>query len=121
MRHNVSTTIVEIDREVYNAAKRFFGVPEPASDKIFIEDARKWARTQHRAIVGPSQPEEGEIVQKQDVPRYDIIIHDCFSGGSLPARLFTQQLWQDLKPLLNDDGVLAVVSHYCITGCCMLC
>ncbi|OCH94347.1 hypothetical protein OBBRIDRAFT_770124 [Obba rivulosa] len=108
MRHNVSTTIVEIDQVVYDAARRFFGLPEPPSDKVFIEDARKWARVRHRVLEGTAQPTGDELLRKEDIPRYDVIVHDCFSGGSLPAFLFTQQFWQDLKALLNVDGIVAV-------------
>ncbi|EMD40933.1 hypothetical protein CERSUDRAFT_111514 [Gelatoporia subvermispora B] len=106
MRHNVSTTIVEIDPEVYNAAKRFFGLPTP--DQVFVEDVRKWTRLRRHVLEGGSQPAGGEVLRKEDIPKYDIIVHDCFSGGSLPAHLFTQQLWKDLKAVLEDDGVLAV-------------
>ncbi len=42
--------------------------------------------------------------------RFDIVVHDCFSGGSVPAHLYTQRFWQELKDIVTADAVVAVVS-----------
>jgi spermidine synthase len=41
---------------------------------------------------------------------YDIVVHDCFSGGAVPKHIFTLEFWKDLKMIMNPEGVLAVVS-----------
>ena len=94
IQHGLSTTIVEIDPAVYSAARDFFGVPEPAA--AYIEDARGWV--QGRASLGNET--------------YDVIVHDCFSGGGVPAHLFTTEFWSDLRSIVSPDGIVAVVSKH---------
>ncbi|KAL5483122.1 hypothetical protein ACEPAI_8351 [Sanghuangporus weigelae] len=90
MQHGLSTSIVEIDPAVYSAARDYFGVPEPSA--AYIEDARSWVHRQTTLKNGT----------------FDIIVHDCFSGGGVPAHLFTSEFWQDLNDILRPDGILAV-------------
>ena len=101
MQHGLSTSIVEIDPAVYSAARDYFGVPEP--NAAYIEDARSWVHRQASLKNGT----------------YDIIVHDCFSGGGVPSHLFTSEFWQDLKKILSPDGILAVVSS--LSQCSSLC
>ena len=107
MRHGLSTTIVEIDPAVYDAARRFFGLPAP--DSVFLEDARGWVhnRSETAKTESPSSP------QTNSVP-FDIVVHDCFSGGGIPAHLYTQQFWQELKNIIRSDAIVAVVSPICL-------
>jgi spermidine synthase len=99
IRHGLSTTIVEIDPAVYDAARSFFGLPNPGPGKVFLEDARSWA-AQKRASV--------EAGNKETL--YDIVIHDCFSGGGVPEHIFTMEFWNDLKAVIQPEGVVVVVS-----------
>lgn len=96
-RHGISTTIVEIDPAVYNAARTFFGFTDPGPDKVFLEDARSWVATKRASI----QAGNREM-------RYDFVVHDCFSGGGVPEQLFTLEFWEDLKTILRPDGVVVV-------------
>ena len=43
---------------------------------------------------------------------YDIVVHDCFSGGAVPKQIFTSEFWDDLKAIMNPEGVIAVVSFF---------
>lgn len=99
MRHNISTTIVEIDPAVYKAARTFFGLPDPAD--IFLEDVRGWA-TKKRANIDTGQ---NEIL-------FDIVVHDCFSGGGVPEHIYTLEFWSDLKAIMQPDGILVVVRPF---------
>lgn len=99
MRHSLSTTIVEIDPAVYDAASTFFGLPDPGPGKLFLEDARSWA-AQKRANVKAGNNET----------LYDIVIHDCFSGGGVPEHIFTMEFWEDLEAVIQPEGVVVVVS-----------
>ena len=96
MRHNISTTIVEIDPAVYKAAKTFFGLPDPAN--IFLEDAREWA-AKKRARIDAGHNEN----------LFDIVVHDCFSGGGVPEHIYTMEFWSDLKEVMQPDGLLVIV------------
>jgi hypothetical protein len=100
IRHGIDTTIVEIDPAVYEAARTYFGLPDPGKDRVFLEDARKWVVKRSDAI------ESGA-----NLPRFDIVIHDCFSGGGVPSQLFTKEFWGNLKRVVDTEGVVVVVCH----------
>ncbi|KAG5648860.1 hypothetical protein DXG03_000209 [Asterophora parasitica] len=98
-RHGLSTTIVEIDPAVYDAARRFFGLPNPGPGNVFLEDARGWAANKRDSI---------QAGNKETL--YDIVVHDCFSGGGVPEHIFTVEFWKDLKMVMQPEGIVVVVS-----------
>ncbi|KAI9056518.1 hypothetical protein FKP32DRAFT_1670308 [Trametes sanguinea] len=100
MRHKLDTTIVEIDEAVYDAAHRFFGLPTPGPDRLFIQDARTWVRNRSTTLA--------ESTVGSAPAQFDIVVHDCFSGGGVPGHLYTQEFWHDLKAITSSDGVVAV-------------
>ncbi|KAI1796216.1 S-adenosyl-L-methionine-dependent methyltransferase [Ganoderma leucocontextum] len=100
IRHGLSTTIVEIDHVVYDAAKRFFGLPTP--DHVFLEDARGWVHNRSETAKAESTS------SSQTSDPFDIVVHDCFSGGGIPAHLYTQRFWEELKSIVRSDAVVAV-------------
>lgn len=104
-QHNISTTIVEIDSAVYEAARKYFGLPDPGPRKVFLEDARGWV-TRKRASLSSVNTEK----------LYDIVVHDCFSGGGVPKHIFTVEFWEDLKAIVSPEGVVAVVSATVLPG-----
>lgn len=104
-RHNISTTIIEIDPAVYAAARQYFGLADPGPEKVFLEDARGWV-AQRRAAIDSSST---DFDKKPEL--YDIVVHDCFSGGGVPKHIFTLEFWEDLKAIVSPQGVVAVVSH----------
>ncbi|KAI0775948.1 S-adenosyl-L-methionine-dependent methyltransferase [Trametes elegans] len=107
VRHGLDTTIVEIDGAVYDAAHRFFGLPTPAPDRLFIQDARSWVHNRSVTLTGSSTSTPGnEDVTSPEL--FDIVIHDCFSGGGVPSHLYTQEFWRELKSIVRPDGVVAV-------------
>jgi len=95
--HGLETTIVEIDPAVYEAARTYFGLPDPGEGRVFLRDARGfiWDRKQ-------------KLESGDDLPKFDVVIHDVFSGGGLPGHLFTLEFWNDLKDTLKEDGVAVV-------------
>ncbi|KAJ7498664.1 spermidine synthase [Mycena latifolia] len=96
-RHSITTSIVEIDPAVYDAARLFFGLPDHTPENIFLEDARVWAARRRANVKSGTQD-----------ALFDIIVHDCFSGGGVPEHIFTLEFWDDLKAALHPEGVLAV-------------
>jgi spermidine synthase len=80
---------------------------------VFLEDARSWV-TQKRASIATADTEV-----KQEL--YDIVVHDCFSGGSVPKHIFTLEFWEDLKAIMRPEGVLAVVSSFDSDILCAFC
>ena len=91
--HNVgiNVTAIEIDPIVHQFAEKYFGLPSKLNvvhkdGRTFIESAGK----------------RGE--------KWDFIIHDVFTGGSVPSHLFTTEMWTATKAVLADNGVVAVVN-----------
>ncbi|KAF9653443.1 S-adenosyl-L-methionine-dependent methyltransferase [Thelephora ganbajun] len=97
--HGFETTVVEIDPAVYDAARTYFGLPDPGEGRVFLQDARGFTWDRKRKL------ETGE-----DLPKFDVVIHDVFSGGGLPGHLFTLEFWNDLKDVMKEDGVVVVAS-----------
>ncbi|CAB4414110.1 unnamed protein product [Rhizophagus irregularis] len=85
--HNVLLNIVELDSAVYNYAINYFGL-EPKHN-IYIQDGRKFINDEH------SQS-------------YDYVLHDVFTGGSVPPSLFSLEALEQIKRILKKDGVLAL-------------
>ena len=85
-RQNVKTDAIEIDPEVARVASKYFSYK--STGDLIIGDARY------------------QVTQLDK--HYDLIIHDCFTGGSEPTHLLSQEMIYNLKTLLNKNGILAV-------------
>ena len=84
--YQLTTDTLEIDPAVAEAAVDFFNY-QPTGHAIVGD-----ARYEIRHLKGP----------------YDLIIHDCFTGGSEPAHLLTVETLQQLRSLMTDEGILAL-------------
>lgn len=85
-QYGVVTDTLEIDPAVATAATDFFHY-QPTGRAIVGD-----ARYEIRHLQGP----------------YDLIIHDCFTGGSEPSHLLTVETLQQLKGLMSSKGILAL-------------
>ena len=85
-RYGIVTDTLEIDPAVASAASEYFGF-KPTGQAIVGD-----ARYEIRRLTGP----------------YDLIIHDCFTGGSEPAHLLTVETLSQLRGLLSDQGILVL-------------
>jgi spermidine synthase len=91
--HGIDTTVVEIDPVVHDFASKYFHLP--ANHTAVIEDAVSYT----------------ESLVQDPKARFDYIVHDVFTGGAEPIPLFTLEFLQGLNSLLNDGGVIAIVSR----------
>jgi len=82
----IITDSIEIDPVVAYTAKKYFNFKPKG--KLFIGDARHEIRRLNK--------------------QYDFIIHDCFTGGTDPSHLLTQEMFQELRRHLKPDGIIAV-------------
>lgn len=82
----IVTDTIEIDPAVAEAARRWFHF-EPTG--LFLVGDARYEITRLTA-------------------RYDLIVHDCFTGGAEPTHLLTQEMLRELRGLLKDGGVLAL-------------
>ncbi|KAI6105894.1 S-adenosyl-L-methionine-dependent methyltransferase [Pisolithus sp. B1] len=97
-QHGISTTLLEVDPAVYYAARRYFGLKHPGDDNVFLEDARGWLERRVATLsASPSNP-----------PKFDMVVHDCFSGGRVPEHLYTIEFWNELRAIMTPNGVVAV-------------
>ncbi len=85
-RYGIATDTLEIDPAVAEAAVDYFGFKP--TGRAIVGDARY----EIRHLQGP----------------YDLIIHDCFTGGSEPAHLLTVETLTQLRGLLSEQGILAL-------------
>lgn len=90
----IVTDTIEIDPAVADAARTFFHF-EPTG-RFIVGDARYEIRNLDR--------------------RYDLIIHDCFTGGTEPTHLLSREMLSELRGLLNDGGILALNYVGFVTG-----
>ena len=85
-QYGMVTDTLEIDPAVADAAVKHFGY-KPTG----------------QAIVGDARYEIGHLKGP-----YDLIIHDCFTGGSEPTHLLTVETLTQLRKLLSRNGMLAL-------------
>jgi spermidine synthase len=116
IKHRFSTTVIEIDPAIYDVAKEYFGLPsldsvDDGDHHIFLEDARAWIRKRRLLVKDTPDDAATERGAKASL-LFDVVIHDCFTGGGVPEHLFTVEFWNDLKAILTPHGVVAVVSSF---------
>ncbi|PWW74111.1 S-adenosyl-L-methionine-dependent methyltransferase [Tuber magnatum] len=91
--HGVETDVVELDPVVHRYATEFFQLGE--NHTAYIEDAITFVKRE-RSNKG------------KDRKKYEYILHDVFTGGAVPASLFTLEFFVGLRDLLSEDGVIAI-------------
>ncbi|KAJ6260656.1 hypothetical protein Dda_4883 [Drechslerella dactyloides] len=96
IQHGIKTHIVEIDAGVYKIAKDHFGLPP--NHTVHIGDAVAYIANEYI---------KAHLSNKQ-VEKYDYILHDVFTGGAVPADLFTWEFLEGLKTYLKPTGVIAI-------------
>jgi SAM-dependent methyltransferase len=82
----ITVDVVEIDPAVIRFASQYFGFA--TQGEIHEEDARTFLRRTER--------------------RYDVIVHDTFTGGTTPEHLLSLEVVQRVHDLLQPGGVLAL-------------
>ncbi|KAG9284661.1 hypothetical protein G9A89_004703 [Geosiphon pyriformis] len=83
----VYVDIVEIDPVVYAYAVDYFRLV-PLS-KPHIQDGRRF-------------------INEASSNQYDYVLHDVFTGGSVPSTLFSIEALIEIRRILKNDGVLAL-------------
>ncbi len=75
--------IVEIDKRIDEYAKKYFGLDK--NKVITIDDARHYIKTCAK--------------------KYDVVIFDTFLSESAPGHLLTSEALDDIRNILNEDGL----------------
>ncbi|KAJ2394356.1 hypothetical protein GGI05_002072, partial [Coemansia sp. RSA 2603] len=84
----VRVDVVELDPAVYRAAVQFFALPT-GLNAVHLRDARAF-------------------VDEAPAATYDYVVHDVFTGGSVPPALFSREAVAQLRRILRPRGVLAM-------------
>jgi spermidine synthase len=84
--YGLNVDVVEIDPEVVRFARQYFDFS--TTGRVFVEDARTFLRRTAR--------------------RYDVVVHDTFTGGSTPEHLLSLEVIQRIRTVLRPGGVLAL-------------
>ncbi|MBI2079425.1 fused MFS/spermidine synthase, partial [Candidatus Micrarchaeota archaeon] len=80
---------VEIDKEVVEVAKHYFGLREDKGTDIIVDDARRY-------------------LKRNTNKKYDLIVVDVFRSISIPAHLASREFVAELKSHLNYGGTIIV-------------
>lgn len=83
---NATIDTVDIDPEVVDVAKKFFGFREDELMNAHVGDGR-------------------QFIEKSRQP-YDVIFLDAFGSNSIPAHLTTQEFLQAVRRAVTPDGVV---------------
>jgi len=83
---NISVDVIEIDPDVIDAARNYFGVTDDPRLRILNEDARNFLSKSNK--------------------KYDVIVLDAYSKDYVPFHLLTNEYFQLLKDRLNPEGII---------------
>jgi len=89
----------EYDPAVFDAAQRYLGLTSPRS--VHLVDGAAFVANQAMSMRSEKRSEDD---------LYDFVIHDCFTGGSVPHELFTVEFWEELSMITASTAIIAVVS-----------
>ena len=78
---------VEFDKRVPELAEKYFGF-EPEGVGIFIDDGRRFIRNSEK--------------------KYDLVVVDVLNGEIQPHHLFTVEAFEEMKRILQPDGILII-------------
>jgi len=84
--YDVTVDVVEIDPEVVDTAKRYFGVTESQSLRIHTMDGRRYLQGTNRS--------------------YDVIVLDAYRADRVPYQLTTVEFMRLVRDRLDEDGVV---------------
>jgi len=84
---NVAITAVELDSQIVQLARKYFGLRDEPNVHVAIDDGR--------LFLGRSKD------------RYDIILLDAYRGPFVPFHLLTKEFYQIVKDHLAPGGVIA--------------
>lgn len=86
VRHGIATEVVEIDPEIVELARRWFGFP--AEIPVHVEDGRTFV--------------------ERTTNRYDFVVLDAFRSETHPAHLFTREFFARVDGMLAPGGMVAI-------------
>jgi predicted membrane-bound spermidine synthase len=96
--------VVEIDPEVLEVARAYFGLDPASGLKLVAADARNYVHS--LAAPGRASDPQGAGSRPDGAGRYRLIYIDAFNSFSVPYHLTTREFSSMVARLLDEDGVL---------------
>ena len=90
-QHGINVTVIEIDPVITQFARKYFDLPQDL--EVIHQDALEFLR----AAVDARE-------------RYDYVVHDVFTGGAEPLRLFSDEFFPLLRHIMTPNGRIAIVT-----------
>lgn len=87
--------VVELDARIPEVAETYFGF-EPEGMNLFLDDGRHYFKSTEE--------------------KYDIILIDVLNGETQPHHLFTMESLDEIKSILNPDGLLLINNQGYLQG-----
>ncbi|WVO22090.1 uncharacterized protein IAS62_003415 [Cryptococcus decagattii] len=111
LRRGFNIDVVEIDPVVFTATETYFNLPSLhltsvnlLDGSVFISELASLSRIN---TTDPSLDSEA-LTALEKLPKWDFVVQDCFTGGSVPGEMFTKEFWEDLGEVVADDGLIAM-------------
>ena len=90
-----SVDAIELDKRIPELAKRYFGF-EPEGINVYVDDGRHFIRT-----IGK---------------KYDLVVIDVLNGEIQPHHMFTMESFEEIKHILEPDGMLIINNQGFLLG-----
>lgn len=108
----LSKSSPEIDPAVFTATEIYFNLSSShltsvnlLDGSVFVSELATLSRVN---ITDPSLDSE-TLTALERLPKWDFVVQDCFTGGSVPGEMFTKEFWEDLGEMVAEDGLIAMV------------
>jgi len=91
---NLSLDVVELDSELYQISKKYFGFKPNNKTRIYIQDGNEYIESTNK--------------------HYDLIIVDVFLNNIIPPSFQSEKFTKSLKTILTKDGIVAmnIIANY---------
>jgi spermidine synthase len=83
--------VAEIDPDIQQTAKQFFGFREDDKLRVNISDGRMFIK---------------ELLRRKSAGKYDIVVLDAFNSEYIPFHLMTKEFLEQVNGVLAEDGVV---------------
>lgn len=100
----------EIDPAVYTTAAEYFNLSQSAIASVNLMSGSTYIRHLANESRAYNATRSEDVATAPDLPKWNLVVQDCFSGGSVPGEMFTREFWLDLTELVERDGIVAMVS-----------
>ncbi|KAE8537907.1 hypothetical protein D1P53_005968 [Cryptococcus gattii VGV] len=111
LRRGLNIDVVEIDPLVFTATETYFDLPSSHLTSVNLLDGSAFiselASLSRVNTTDPSLDSEA-LTALEKLPKWDFIVQDCFTGGSVPGEMFTKEFWEDLGEVVAEDGLIAM-------------